>query len=307
MIVLPDGKICRNLPEQVAENLKKIQEIIHFLDGVNIQDNLVVIADLSQILTEAELEVVERPVAFIYYNAELYIKKNEAAGVAYFVNVFSIEDTGTQLNFNSHEMQVNLGTGALTYTTATATSYTKSQIDSLLALKADLSGAEFTGAVKALTLEQTQANWSQSLTLGTIDADITIENIYNRFLQLSAELLLIVNFKLTNTSASSKTLYTLAQQNGIILPENISTKLFDFKGSSAHEALSANCVIAVERAVWSVTADASGVRNNNINIIFENQVSADRVNVKIGNPETGSVLAAGQTVYCTGRIVLSLI
>lgn len=166
MIVLPDGKICRNLPEQVAENLKKIQEIIHFLDGVNIQDNLVVIADLSQILTEAELEIVERPVAFIYYNAELYIKKNEAAGKANFVNVFSIEDTGTQLNFNSNEIEVDLGTGALNYTTATASSYTKSQIDSLLALKANdaevakLAGAAFTGAITSPSIIEDMVGYS---------------------------------------------------------------------------------------------------------------------------------------------------
>lgn len=157
MIKLPEGKVCRNLPEQVAENLKKIQEIIQFLDGVNIQDNLVVIADLSQILTAEELEVVELPVAFIYYNSELYIKKNEAAGVAYFVNILFIEDTGTQLNFNNNEIQVNLGTGALTYTTVAASSYTKSQIDADVA---KLSGADFIGAITGPSIIENMSGYS---------------------------------------------------------------------------------------------------------------------------------------------------
>lgn len=210
MIVLPDGKVCRNLPEQVAENLKKIQEIIHFLDGVNIQDNLVVISDLSQILTQAELEVVERPVAFIYYNAELYIKKNEAAGVAYFVNVFSIEDTGTQLNFNSNEMQVNLGTGALTYATATATSYTKSQIDSLLALKANdsevakLTGASFTGPITSPSIIEDMSDYSfvKSTTTSTHEYEYVYAGVVKNGNKLT--IALAVNFTRLDSIAISQ-------------------------------------------------------------------------------------------------------
>ena len=243
MIVLPDGKICRNLPEQVAENLKKIQEIIHYLDGVNVQDNLVVIADLSQILTEAELDVVERPVAFIYYNAELYIKKNEAAGVAYFVNVFSIEDTGTQLNFTSNEIQVNLGTGALAYTTATATSYTKDQIDSLLALKANdadvakLTGAAFTGPITAPSIIEDMTGYSQGHT-----------NLkYITYTYVSAckngnKLTLVVAGKINVPTGETYSEYSVMGAVNFTIPSAVGLKIYPAGAGGDANALSAKII-----------------------------------------------------------------
>lgn len=246
MIVLPDGKICRNLPEQVAENLKKIQEIIHFLDGVNIQDNLVVVADLSQILTEAELDVVERPVAFIYYNSELYIKKNETAGVAYFVNVFSIEDTGTQLNFNSNEMQVNLGTGALTYTTATASSYTKSQINSLLALKANdnevakLTGANFTGAITGPSIIENMSGYS--FTAGTAPAGVSYSFLYKGAVKTGNKLTLACAVKINSTSAIAG--LTAFNIGDFIVPLEVANKLFGEDIGSSTNVLGATSAVS---------------------------------------------------------------
>ena len=36
MITLPNGKVCRSLPEQVAANMNNIQDILNILDGLNI-------------------------------------------------------------------------------------------------------------------------------------------------------------------------------------------------------------------------------------------------------------------------------
>ena len=238
MIVLPDGKVCRNLPEQVAENLNKIQEIIHFLDGVNIQDNLVVIADLSQILTAAELEIVERPVAFVYYNDQLYIKKNEDSGNAYFDNVFSLTASASQIDFASNEIAVDLSTGALSMTSATATTYPKSQIDSLLAAKADLAGATFTGAVKALTLEQDQANYSldatPTLSSGDIANGLTLTPVYNRFEVIGNALYLVSINIVNNPTAASVAFGSLTSTASSIDPV-IGSKIYDINGQKVSE------------------------------------------------------------------------
>ena len=165
-IELPNGKICRNLPEQVGENAKNIKEIQDLLDGLNIQDNLVVIADLSQILNAEELEVVERPVAFLYYNNQLYIKKNESAGVAYFDVIFTIAEDSGEIEFSSQEIEVNLTTGALSYASSSSYTYTKSHIDTELALKANdaevakLTGAAFTGGITSPSIIEDMSGYS---------------------------------------------------------------------------------------------------------------------------------------------------
>ena len=171
-IELPDGKICRSLPEQVAENAKNIKTILEILDGLNIQDNLVVIADISQILTRSELDIVERPVAFLYYGDQLYIKKNEVGGSAFFDVIFSISGS-TVISFASKEIEVNLSTGALSLTTSTVSTYSKSELDTLLSAKsdityvdaqlagkADLSGANFTGAITAPSIIENMSGYS---------------------------------------------------------------------------------------------------------------------------------------------------
>ena len=160
MIVI-DGKAHRNMPEQVAKNQKDIEDIFNTLDGLNIQDNVVAIADLSHILTQDELEIVNRAVAFIVYNDHLFIKRDQDATNAYFDIVFSISGS-TVISFNSDEMQVNLTTGALTLVSNTFATYSKTQLDTLLAtksdvtyvnaqlaLKANLTGANFTGNISA--------------------------------------------------------------------------------------------------------------------------------------------------------------
>ena len=173
-IELPDGKVCRSLPEQVAENAKNIKTISEILDGLNIQDNLVVIADISQILTRSELDIVERPVAFLYYSDQLYIKKNEVGGSAFFDVIFSISGS-TVISFASKEIEVNLSTGVLTLTTSTVSTYSKTELDTLisakadityvdaqLAGKADLSGANFTGAITAPSIIENMSGYSFS-------------------------------------------------------------------------------------------------------------------------------------------------
>lgn len=147
MIVI-DGKAHRNMPEQVAKNQKDIEDIFNTLDGLNIQDNVVAIADLSHMLTQDELVIVERAVAFIVYNDHLFIKRDQDATNAYFDIVFSISGS-TVISFNSDEMQVNLTTGALNLVSNTFTTYSKTELDTQLGAKASVSYVDTQLALKA--------------------------------------------------------------------------------------------------------------------------------------------------------------
>ena len=175
MITLPNGKVCRSLPEQVAANMNNIQDILNILDGLNIQDNVVAVGDISQILTADELEIVERPVAFILYNNNIYIKKNESGGMAYFDIIFTIV-LSTVISFASSEIEVNLSNGALGITNSTVSTYSVTQIDTALgtkadttyvnaqlALKANLAGANFTGAITAPSIIEDMSGYGFQL------------------------------------------------------------------------------------------------------------------------------------------------
>lgn len=184
MIVI-DGKAHRNMPEQVAKNQKDIEDIFNTLDGLNIQDNVVAIADLSHIMTQDELEIVERAVAFIVYNNHLFIKRDQDATNAYFDIVFSISGT-TVISFNSDEMQVNLTTGALNLVSNTYQTYSKTEldtqlnakasttyVDTQLALKANLNGANFTGAITAPSIIEDMSGYSFTKASSTADYNIS--------------------------------------------------------------------------------------------------------------------------------------
>lgn len=172
MIELPDGKISRTLPEQVGYLSKQVQRIFRFLDGINVQDNVVVVDNIATPLTAEELVIVNRDVAFLVYSGQLYIKKSVSGSTAYFDVVFSIS-AGTTITFNSSEIQVNLSNGGMSLVSNSPATYSEAQIDTLLsakadityvdaqlALKANLAGANFTGAITAPSIVENMTGYS---------------------------------------------------------------------------------------------------------------------------------------------------
>ena len=230
MIVI-DGKAHRNMPEQVAKNQKDIEDIFKTLDGLNIQDNVVAIVDLSHLLTQDELEIVERAVAFIVYNDHLFIKRDQDGTNAYFDIVFSISGT-TVISFNSDEMQVNLTTGALTLVSNTFATYSKTELDTLLgakasityvdtqlALKANLSGANFTGAITAPSIIENMSGYS--FTKRNDEQDWT--PIYVGIVKNGNKLTIVIFGSFTYDSGTS-----YANIANIIVPASVAAKLYPF-------------------------------------------------------------------------------
>lgn len=147
MLVIGNKKY-RNLQEQVGWNTEQIDKIFEFLDGINVSDNVVVVPDLSYILNQDELDIINRQVAFIVYDGKLYIKKGADSSTAYFDVVFSITGS-TTITFNGSEIQVTLSNGALGIINSTVSTYSVSQIDSLLSAKASVTYVDTQLALKA--------------------------------------------------------------------------------------------------------------------------------------------------------------
>ena len=191
MIELPDGKISRTLPEQVGFLTKEVRRIYRFLDGINVQDNVVAVDNIATPLNAEELVIVNRDVAFIVYSGQLYIKKSVSGSTAYFDVVFSIT-AGTTITFNSSEIQVNLSNGGMSLVSNSPVTYSKAQIDTLLsakadityvdaqlasglALKANLAGANFTGGITSPSIIESMSGYSATT---FTPATMTIQNTY---------------------------------------------------------------------------------------------------------------------------------
>ena len=226
------NKKYRNLQEQVGFNTEQIAKIFQTLDGLSVTDNVVAIADLSDNLNADQLEIVQKSVAFLVYDGQLYIKKSEDASNAYFDIVFTISSSGGVISFNSKEIEVVLATGALTQTTSTDSTYSSSQIDTMvgakadityvdtqLALKANLAGANFTGAITAPSIIEDMTGYTFNKSAST--AQITKEYIYAGIVKNGNKLTGCVAFNITR-------LDTLSADTGagtFIVPVAVGNKL----------------------------------------------------------------------------------
>ena len=171
-----------SMPQQVQKNKEDIESIFKIIDGLDATDNVVVVPDMSYILSADELKSVRQPVAFIVYDNQLFIKKKEENGNAYFNLVFSIA-INTVVSFESKQIEVNLTNGALGITLATVNTYSVSQIDSkfptalyvdnALAAKASLSGANFTGAITAPSIIENMSGYS--INSGYVDNQVHLD------------------------------------------------------------------------------------------------------------------------------------
>ena len=131
------SKTLRNLPEQVAENLRQIGLIWPKLDGLDVYDNVIIIEDLSN-LNEEQLAVIARPVSFIVYQDVVYVKKGNVGAYALFSPYYSIE-ADEYITIKSSELRVQFPLGEVTISGVEVELYDKDEVDSLLATKVNAS------------------------------------------------------------------------------------------------------------------------------------------------------------------------
>lgn len=150
------SKTFRNLPEQVAENLKQIGLIWQKLDGLDVYDNVIILEDLSN-LNEEQLTIVARPVSFIVYQDVVYVKKGNVGAYALFSPYYSIE-ADEYITIKSSELKVQFPLGEVTISNLEVELYDKDEIDTLLGNldddKADKSDTYTKSEVNSLLLSK---------------------------------------------------------------------------------------------------------------------------------------------------------
>lgn len=171
------NKKYRNLQEQVAYNTECIEELNKAIDGITLEDKLVIIANDSGTFTDEEMTVLNGPLAFISDGSKVWLKQSETVSEFVFkaIDIVATEQGGTHYNVGGSKIVVTRATRAyITSDDVIIVTYNKSQMDSLLALKADLSGANFTGAITAPSIIETMTGYSFSQMSATLWTPIYI-------------------------------------------------------------------------------------------------------------------------------------
>lgn len=303
------NQVFRNLPEQVEYNSEQIKKIADYIDGLDLADSVLVLDNISIPLTAEQLAVVNRPVAFIVYNGNIYIKRDVDSTKAYFDIIFTVSQN-TEIEISTSIIEVTLSNGALGITNTTYNLYSKDQMDIALAGKADLAGAEFSGAVKAPTLEQTNANYAVDFTFPS-GSTIQITNIYNRFEVINNVLYIIANIKMKNISASSVNVgggWGSLTYVVVNLDHNIASKIFDLAGNSVAVAATNSLIVCGTPALCLKGDIDSGSLGAYHTVRFDltNRNTADQCAVYFQSDQT-ITLAANEELVLTARMALTLI
>ena len=315
-MIIIDGKVKRNLQEQVGYNAEQIEKIFELIDGLNVQDNLVKVTASSGILTPQEMEVVSRDVAFIVYNDKVYIKSETSASEFIFKQVaLTASDQGTYNILQSFRIVVTRASGAYAYSSNTVVSfYNKAEMDSTIsglnsaiAGKASLSGADFTGNVTTTgTISQATANYEQTLNLAqTTSEGVVWTNVFNKFEVINGVAYLIANFTIENTNAVSKTIYVLTNRE-FSLPSDVASKIYDINGDKASDAVGSHANITNFPALVNSTNPYDTSSPTFVNSSFFNGTGANGVGIRIAI-SSGLSIAANTKIMVTARVALTLI
>lgn len=177
-------------------------------------------------------------------------------------------------------------------------------------------GAIFTGNITIEgTLKQTTPNYTKPF-IFNITGNFEITNVYNRFIVINNILYIIANIKITNTSAESQTFdrvptaYVITSDN-----EDIYNNVYDIEGNTiGNGRINSEIFIAGDQAILlkgGTNAAAIRTVNQNYSIIAYNSNSPSNKTIEVFFEKTTSeaniTLEAGQSLYLSGRIALSLL
>ena len=276
------NKVYRNMQEQVAYNSECIQKIKEYLDGLEYSDSLIVLTSSSGSLTAEEMAVAEKKVAFIYLNGELYVKSEDVVPSSYIFRQVKLKATevgSAYYEIGGSKIVVTIGTATYAQSDEVViTVYSKSQVDSivanimaikanvadvytktavdlLLAGKADLSGANFTGDVTAPTLEQANANATLDTTITPPTGCVVDSNSFAAMKVVNGVLYVIFEARISNNTGASVTdnvSYTTTN-----IPVKYSSKIFRKDGTKVSEAYVSSSTVCNFEAVTLVENSGS--------------------------------------------------
>lgn len=224
-------KKYRNLQEQVGYNTECIKKLDEYLDGITLQDKLVIIANDSGTFTEKELETLSMPLAFIANASKVWMKENETVSELVYkaIDVVATEIGSAYFKIGGSKIVIDKATRAFAISdNDIILTYSKDQIDVLLASKADASaltaglalkanvaGQAFTGAITAPSIIETMSGYSF---LEGTPSNITLGTIYAGACKNGNKLTLVwaSNIKRTSAIGSFKQLASFTLPNDIL-------------------------------------------------------------------------------------------
>lgn len=273
-----DNKIYRNMQEQVAHNASNIQKIKEYLDGIQFEDKLVVIDTTSGNISDEELAILMKSLAFISYNNGVYIKASESSTEIVFklCGISASEVGSAYFNLGGEKVVVTKSTKAyVVQSDPIITTYSKSQLDSiianLMALKADkselngkanLSGAAFTGPVSGPSIVENMSGYS----FVASDSSQVNEIIYAGVVKNGNKITFVTFVRFTSDLNS----FAVGSFN---IPESIGNKIFPTNYGSDVNWIDSRLISASISASSAVNIVARMYKNSNtqLTINFRNE------------------------------------
>ena len=128
--------------------------------------------------------------------------------------------------------------------------------------KANLNGAEFTGAVSAPTFEQEEPNWNGNLAYKSgVSTGLERTDIYNSAKIINNVLHLVLCFKLTNNTENSISQGSAIIFNTTSVPSEYRSKIVDIEGETLDTEITRTILIRCGSAVVSNTNGGSQSAN----------------------------------------------
>lgn len=170
----------------------------------------------------------------------------------------------------------------------------------------DFGNADFT----ARTLTQNNVNYSQDFQFQIGTSDIKLTNVYNKCEVVNNILYLIANVKLKNVSGNTKKIggdWGTPAYISFTLPTNISSKIYDIDGISAHDINDDGRIITSTHVTClsGITSSPSAKTYNDFRFDFANRNVENGVAVYF-NSNNFIELAIDEEIVLMARIAISL-
>lgn len=223
------NKKYRNLQEQVGYNTECIQELAKAIDGITLEDKLVIIANDSGTFTDEEMTVLNGPLAFISDGSKVWLKQSETVSEFVFkaIDIVATEQGGTYYNVGGSKIVVTRATRAyVTSNDVVITTYNRTQMDALLSAKASLSGANFTGPITASSITENMVGYSFEILTGSMPANLTYNVVYAGAVKNGNKITLVFFAEFTRTGVLSPTYIDYALR--FILPSDVMSKIYPY-------------------------------------------------------------------------------
>ena len=270
MIELPNGTISRTLAEQVGFNSAKIAEIIKFLNESGLKDLVINLESDSGTLSTDQYAIAELSPSYMVYDGGVFYKVFEDADyIDYFLLMENIDTSNSDLDVSRWRIRVERDSRNYALdNVGIFTSYNKDQIDSIvlslnsaLDTKANLSEANFTGAITSPSIIENMSGYSAEISANLDTWDKTIA--YCGAVKTGNKLTLVISLKLTRRSTT-----TDLNPQVIIwyIPESVLNKIFPIT-IDGYNWVDQKNILAFKNATESVSVPARlGKGANNLRL-----------------------------------------